>query len=481
MNRSQPLSNTIISRSDLERIKKSVQPETQDSFKDRRAELKKKSEDRLQHWPNTLEALRKKKESFLKDKEDAIEAERRKIDEEEAEVKKQQRLEAIKRANQLLYEQTDRMKVLRSEELYAKVIDERKVQLAEKQRLKEIEKQKEREFHEGLMAQLKKQEMDEQSKLEQEWRNQQNVLEHLNEQVISRKTKKEVEAINHKRMQEAMLIEAQRELEAEKNAEERYRLRCKKGSDDMLLANDELLVIRSEISAKQALEEEKRLREVELIEKRKIARKALEQRKFEKAQETRQKMIEAAVKALTEKNSHDETRLEQQVQHMQDKVDRINKEKEEKREKEWSNIVQSRAELLEFKASKALKEKQYNERIADIMKEQAKMEEAKEKEKEKEANQIVANIKANQIADAVAAQRKKVEERMAQLQIDNAVKERMKQEDETFLNIAKQEIEKYAKEGKSTYTLQKAMVRQPTELIAAPLNKSAARPKPVAP
>lgn len=480
MHRSQPIPNTI-SRSDLERIKNSVKPETQDSFKDRKAELKKKSEDRLQHWPNTLEALRKKKESFLKDKEDALEEQRRKVDEEDAELKKQQRLEAIKRANQLLYEQTDKMKVLRSEELYAKVIDERKEQLAEKQHLKELEKQKEREFHESLKARIKKAEDDEQLKMEQEWKKRQDVTQQLNEQVISRKTKKEIEAINHKRMQDAMLLTAQRELEAEKQAEEEYRLRCKKGNEDMLLANDELLVIRNEILDRQKLDEEKRLREVELIEQRKIARKALEQRKFEKAQETRQKMIEAAVKTLTEKSSHDEARLEQQVQQQKDKIDKQEKEKEEKKAKEWTNIVQSRAELLAFKASKAAKEKEDNARIAEMVKEQAKLEELKEKEAEEKAKEIVANIKAAQVAEAIAAQRKKAEERMMQLQADNAIKERAKQEDEQFLAVAKQEIERLAKEGKSTYTLQKAMIRQPIELIAAPRNKSAARPKPVAP
>lgn len=46
----------------------------------RKAELKKKSEDRLKNWPNTLEALRLKKESFLKDREAQDELERQKVD-----------------------------------------------------------------------------------------------------------------------------------------------------------------------------------------------------------------------------------------------------------------------------------------------------------------------------------------------------------------------------------------------------------------
>jgi transposase len=74
---------TIMSKSEIERIKASLLPEVRDTSKlERKAELKKKSEERLKHWPNTLEALRIKKESFLKDREDEEERKRQEIDRE---------------------------------------------------------------------------------------------------------------------------------------------------------------------------------------------------------------------------------------------------------------------------------------------------------------------------------------------------------------------------------------------------------------
>lgn len=76
---------TIMSRAELERIKASILPSIEDNSKiERKKELKKKSEDRLKNWPNTLEALRLKKESFLKDREAEEELRRQEIDREVA-------------------------------------------------------------------------------------------------------------------------------------------------------------------------------------------------------------------------------------------------------------------------------------------------------------------------------------------------------------------------------------------------------------
>ncbi len=71
----------IMTKAEIERIKASVKPSTEgNSALSRKAELKKKSEDRLKNWPNTLEALRLKKESFLKDRETQEELRRQQID-----------------------------------------------------------------------------------------------------------------------------------------------------------------------------------------------------------------------------------------------------------------------------------------------------------------------------------------------------------------------------------------------------------------
>jgi hypothetical protein len=71
----------ILSKSELERMKLVVEPERQDnSAALRRAELKRLSEEKVKNWPNTLEAMRKKKENFLKERADQDELKRQEID-----------------------------------------------------------------------------------------------------------------------------------------------------------------------------------------------------------------------------------------------------------------------------------------------------------------------------------------------------------------------------------------------------------------
>ena len=98
---------TVLTREELQRMKdstKAVQPDNHEQI--RRKQLKKLSQDRLQHWPNTLEALRMKKENWIKEKAEEEENKRREIDKYEAEMRRQERLQSIKRANDMLYEQT---------------------------------------------------------------------------------------------------------------------------------------------------------------------------------------------------------------------------------------------------------------------------------------------------------------------------------------------------------------------------------------
>ncbi|CAN0273428.1 unnamed protein product, partial [Ectocarpus fasciculatus] len=68
-------------------------------------------------------------ENWKKQQEDLVEAKRRDVDKEEALLQRQMRAETIKRANDKLYEQTGKMKLLRSNLLYAEVIEVRSFKL----------------------------------------------------------------------------------------------------------------------------------------------------------------------------------------------------------------------------------------------------------------------------------------------------------------------------------------------------------------
>jgi Zn-finger nucleic acid-binding protein len=75
----------ILTKTELERIRAEARigsTVTESKEYQRRAELKRLSNEKVKHWPNTLEALRKKKESFIKEREETEELRRQEQDRE---------------------------------------------------------------------------------------------------------------------------------------------------------------------------------------------------------------------------------------------------------------------------------------------------------------------------------------------------------------------------------------------------------------
>lgn len=90
-----------------------------------KSELYELSKQRVKNWPNTLHAIRKKKdetrfERFKKDEE-----ERRRVDEEEAIYQAQVKREIIEKANKQIYEGADRVKAFQSRLLLVDALQER--------------------------------------------------------------------------------------------------------------------------------------------------------------------------------------------------------------------------------------------------------------------------------------------------------------------------------------------------------------------
>ena len=73
--------SNIIDARELNRMRATIENRLEDTSKlERKEQLKKLSEEKMNKWPNTLEAMRIKKERFAKDREDEDEARRQAID-----------------------------------------------------------------------------------------------------------------------------------------------------------------------------------------------------------------------------------------------------------------------------------------------------------------------------------------------------------------------------------------------------------------
>ena len=99
---------------------------------ERKKRLKALSKEKTNRFPDTLEAMRDRKQNFIKMKKEAEEEARRQIDREEAKFQRDQRNNIIKKAEEAFFNQTDRMKLLLSRQAIAETIHERKKQIEER-------------------------------------------------------------------------------------------------------------------------------------------------------------------------------------------------------------------------------------------------------------------------------------------------------------------------------------------------------------
>lgn len=463
-----PTQSAVFTKADISRMKASVLPPAENFHREeRKKHLKKLSNDRMQHWPNTLEALRKKKESYLKEKEEEEERKRRELDVEEAELRRKTRKEAIDRANAIIYEQTDKMKYLRSQELLSDVLYERTFQIDEKEKLKGLEKQQNAKHHEEILRQVRAAEEKEREKLAAQERKMKEVTAVRVEQLEEVKKRRAAEAAEQEAIGIAMKRQAQEELVKERRLREERQEHIKESNAKMVAANEQLKAVREELRAQEAAAEKKREDEVDVIENRKKVRKALEIRRFEKAQVTRQKIIDAATLALESHTTKTEARLQKQVADHQAKVDREEEEKRLRREKEWNAIVASRAEQVARKKERVVKEKQEEECLLNLLQEKAKIAHEREMDKEQKARERTKQIKAEQQAHARRVAEQRAEERILEMERDRLLREANASDDAKFKAVCEKEIEKYASAGKPLIPLYRALHHTAPEILPA--------------
>jgi hypothetical protein len=112
------------------------------------------SKQRVQTWENTLEAIRKRKELFLIERERKRELRFAELDQQEEEFRLVQRKEALDRAAKLQSDQTEKMKIYRPQKLCAEVLDTVADQQREKLERK-VKEQKEKDaYHQLILQQI---------------------------------------------------------------------------------------------------------------------------------------------------------------------------------------------------------------------------------------------------------------------------------------------------------------------------------------
>lgn len=475
------MSGITLSRQEIENMRASVLPESHDNSK---AEYLRKrqqlSDDKIKHWPNTLEALRKKKESYLKDKEDKLEAERQQVDLKEAELRRSNRLEAIKRANDLLYEQTDKMKNLRSQQLYSDVLYTRISQLDHKEQVKQKIKEEEAKYHQIILekvAQGDAADIVKANKIEEQLRI---VSKSRATQLHEVRQKREHELEEERQLGLKMKQRAQEAVEEDLRCLEERQQAAHESNMKMIEANEKIKQEKEVLRQQETLAAAQREREIEITEKRNLARKALEKRRFDKKQIQRQRIIDAAVEALAKKSSNEEFIQAKQEAELIEKEDKKFADKEAKRAKEWSDIVLSRNEMITKRKVDKYKDEQEILSLSEMAIKKAQDAIKEEKEKDKKLRELTIMTKKMQLQQAIETNRNKLNNKVKELEEQRILQELSSQDDDKFNTIARNTIIKYANDGKNVIPLMRALEYAQPDLLPSiknPNNNIKNRPK----
>lgn len=377
------------------------------------------------------------------------------------------RLEAIQRASDLLYDQTDRMKLFRSQKLYADVIHTRVSQISEKQKQKELEKVEALKYHEDILRQVKVGDETEKAKIAEQLaqieivkasRVQQREQARLIREEVARKNREEGMKLKkdaQERLEEELIeYQLKQNLAAENNAR-------------MIKANEDLKVVRQKMKEDEKRAEEERDSQVGAIEYRHMMLKQLEKKRFDKAQETRQKIIDAAIEQLKKKTSHEEAILEKQIQDIKDREERELAAKEAMLRKQKADIDEGRR--LQMARLEEERRRDYEEEQQMIERWRRENEDAirHEREKEQKARLETIRIKKIQLDDAKERARRREEERLIELEQQRFLATLDNGDEAKFIALCKAEIEKNIKEGKPVYTLLKALEYAEPPLLPA--------------
>lgn len=392
---------------------------------------------------------------------------RREIDRKEAELQKKKRMEAIARANTIMYEQTDKVKNLRSQQMYSDVLFEREEQIKERAVMEMWEKEKEEAYHSDIMRQIAEGETRE--KAEHEARklkattiakSQKAQLEEYRDNYLGRlRTEKR----DGELIQQKALSDADEDVRA---AEERV-LKAKLQMKEMQLANQQLKRLKFEQQLVEQKEEERRQSDLTRKEYLVVERHRMEKARFDARQATKQKLIDKASEELRNRINTEDARLENQVEVMRKREDDLEALKRKNIALQKAAIDQSRQQQLE--ARLAVKEREEDDIQNMVAAWKAKNveieeEEAADAEGRRRKNRDIRGTQEGQINDH---KRERKTTKADQLAYDEHIRAGMMEDDLKYRALAAEEIVKARESGRATYMLEKARTAKDVTLQPA--------------
>ena len=451
------MATIVVDDSDILRIKSTLlNSQNRQHSNHEKNQKKLLSNARKQGWKDTLEAKRKDRLLWKTRKEEEDEERRRAQDREEANLRAQQRKETIERANELIYERNDKVKALRSQQLYVDVIADRERQILEREAAEKVTLEEENRWHESTMAEIQHAEREEARRAAERRQKAVQIGNDLRQQRVLAQ-EQEAKRLQRKQEEEQALIQRihLEDREAEKKAAEEHRVMRPKAKAEIA----QIALDAKENRARRLAEEEEdaryRAKQRENMINLANKRSQLEKKHFEERQRVKRMLSDTASKVLEERAARElETFLKGQREH-QAKEEKRQEEKAQAHAEMLRSVDESRKEQILRIHEEKLEEARINASLAAYSRKMA--EQALEAERAKEMEKRRRNVEARR------AQEKQIEE--DRLKRDRANKERLaaerkeiaqlSEEDEMFQQFAAREIERFKNAGKNTHLLER--------------------------
>lgn len=373
-------------------------------------------------------------------------------------MRKRVTAETLQRAKLLQYEEIERVKLLRSQQLYTDVIETRQNQLKEKEEEVRRNKMEESLWHERTM-----------NNIQQSTKKEENSLKLKKQKAVeialaTEKQKLEAEArtglMKFKRMGEEKTFI--RKLEEDNTKALEVLKKNKLETRNKLMKDMEKLAMDVKIKKNQERmnemdDEERRQRDIERSSFVAKARSDLEVKHFQERQADRKLLSHRASKELEMRASREVEIFIRDQKAIEDK-EYARKEEETRRQLELEKAVhESRKKQISLKQEQKKKEKELDSTYVIKANNQCLADLAREKGKKAERRKTNLEYKRLQEEQTTIFVQKQAKHRQAEMEGAMNVKRALDTEDDIFRDFAVKEVERFRSQGKKTDLLKKVL------------------------
>ncbi|CAH0376634.1 unnamed protein product [Pelagomonas calceolata] len=445
-----------ISGNEMERLRSFTRPPPKKEEDLRNEHLKKLSEERVKNWPNTLAAQRKKKEQWKEIRAAEEEAYRVKVDNEERELREAAAAKAYAKAKYLKFENQDKTKFLRAQQLYSDCVYERQEQIREKEVMKLWEKEKEKAYHEDVMRHVAEGDRREAAELE---------ARKLKNAVICKQQQAQLAEFRENYLERLRIEKRDGELIQKKvasNLKEDVRAREEEAIKQQLkrnenkLANEELKKLRLEAAVEDQIIDARVKKEVKRKEYYDAEIKKQKARMFAEKQRIKQRLIDNATRNLMNQMAADESALEEQVEAMRKKEDDLEALKQRNIKEQKLAIDQACKSAMARRAREREEDERQTAEMVKAWRAKNKEIDDEAEADEKRRHDELMDLKKTQYEQREQYRARVRQERADRLSGDTGEANRILQEDLEFRQEAQREIDKAKAAGRPWYMLQKA-------------------------